>query len=289
MVELLDAPERTVPGDRLRRLTNADSAALVALCAEDPIVNCFPLSRVAVSLAGNSATSFWGWFDTAGALSSAMYVGANIVPIATDRISRLAFADRLIRVGPRCSAVVGPAEEVLDLWDLLEPSWSQPRDIRPRQRLLVTSTVVRGTPRLPLRFAGAADLPALMPACIAMFTEEIGITPERAGMTASYEARVRELVSSQRALVHIIDDVVVFKAELGAVAHGVCQIQGVWVHPEWRGQGLGTSGMAATVDIVLRDIADVVSLYANSHNDVALATYRSVGFAEHDIFATVLR
>lgn len=289
MVELLDAPERSLPRNRLRRLTNADSAALVALCSEDPIMNCFPLSRVAVSLAGNSATSFWGWFDTSGDLMSAMYVGANIVPIATHRISRLAFADRLIRVGPRCSALVGPAEEVLDLWSLLEPAWSQPRDIRPRQPLLVCSAVVRGTARLPLRFATIADLSALMPACIAMFTEEIGISPERAGMTASYEARVRELVSSQRALVHIEDGEVVFKAEFGAIAHGVCQIQGVWVRPELRGRGVGSAGMASVVDKVLHEVADVASLYANSHNDAALATYRSVGFSEHAMFATVLR
>lgn len=289
MTALLGSDASIAAGDRLRRLTNTDSAALVALLAEDPIINCFPLSRVATSLAGNSATSFWGWFDGEGRLRSALYAGANVVPIATDRISRLAFADRLIRMSPRCSAVVGPRDEVLDLWSLLEPAWGIPRDVRCDQPLLVCSRIVRGVPRLPIRRATEADLPALLPACVAMFTEEIGVSPARAGTAASYEARVKELVAAERVFVHVIDGEIVFKAEIGSVAHGLCLLQGVWVRPECRGLGLGSAGTAAVVDLALRTVADVVSLYANRHNSAAISTYRSVGFSEHEVFATVLR
>ena len=289
MAEALLSQVESQPFDRLRRLGNADSSALVALCADDPIVNCFPLSRIATSLAGSSAGSFWGWFDLQGQLRSALYAGANVVPISTDRISRLAFADRLIRLSPRCSALVGPAEEVLDLWSLLEPAWGVARDVRPTQPLLECSKVTRGVERLPLRLATEADLPALIPASVAMFTEELGISPAATGMSAAYEARVREIVAQERALVHVIDGEIVFKAEIGSVAHGVCLIQGVWVRPECRGLGLGTAGMAAVVDFALRTAADVVSLYVNSHNASAINAYRRVGFSEHTMFATVLR
>jgi predicted GNAT family acetyltransferase len=46
--------------------------------------------------------------------------------------------------------------------------------------------------------------------------------------------------------------------------------------------------MAAVVKLVLADLAPVVSLYVNDFNEVALNSYRSVGFEQVDTFATVL-
>jgi predicted GNAT family acetyltransferase len=80
----------------------------------------------------------------------------------------------------------------------------------------------------------------------------------------------------------------IFKAEVGTVGAGVAQIQGVWVKPEYRGKGVSVPAMAAVVKLVLADLAPVVSLYVNDYNEVALKTYRSVGFEQVDTFATVL-
>ena len=64
-------------------------------------------------------------------------------------------------------------------------------------------------------------------------------------------------------------------------------IQGVWVDPEHRGRGLAVPCMAATVALA-RQYVPTVSLYVNSFNAPALATYRRVGFRRHGDFATVL-
>lgn len=80
----------------------------------------------------------------------------------------------------------------------------------------------------------------------------------------------------------------VFKAEIGAVTEGACQIQGVWVDPAHRGQGLSETGMAAVLDIALREVAPVVSLYVNDYNLRARAAYRRVGFREVGAFMSVL-
>jgi predicted GNAT family acetyltransferase len=81
---------------------------------------------------------------------------------------------------------------------------------------------------------------------------------------------------------------VVFKADVGALALGVAQIQGVWVAPDRRGQGLGVSGMAAVVRYVLRDLAPTVSLYVNDYNAAGLATYRRLGMRQEATYATVV-
>jgi predicted GNAT family acetyltransferase len=75
---------------------------------------------------------------------------------------------------------------------------------------------------------------------------------------------------------------------VGVVSSGACQVQGVWVDPQRRGEGLAAPGMAAVVRACLQRFAPVVSLYVNSYNLPALATYARVGFSRVGTFATVL-
>ena len=79
-----------------------------------------------------------------------------------------------------------------------------------------------------------------------------------------------------------------FKAEVAAVSPYACQIQGVYVEPERRGEGLAAAGMAAVVAAALRDIAPVVSLYVNDHNVYARRAYARVGFEETGTFSTIM-
>ena len=80
----------------------------------------------------------------------------------------------------------------------------------------------------------------------------------------------------------------VFKAEIGAASARACQVQGVWVAPERRGEGLSAPGMAAVVEIARQRVAPIVSLYVNDYNAVARRCYDAVGFRGAGEFATVL-
>ena len=80
----------------------------------------------------------------------------------------------------------------------------------------------------------------------------------------------------------------IFKAEIGAVTPQACQVQGVWVRPDCRGQGLAAPGMAAVVIEARRTISPVVSLYVNDFNTPGRATYRRAGFREIGEFMSVL-
>jgi predicted GNAT family acetyltransferase len=81
---------------------------------------------------------------------------------------------------------------------------------------------------------------------------------------------------------------VIFKAEIGAVTPQVCQVQGVWVRPQSRGQGLAAPGMAAVVVEAVRSIAPLVSLYVNDFNAPARAAYQRAGFTETGRLMSVL-
>jgi predicted GNAT family acetyltransferase len=128
----------------------------------------------------------------------------------------------------------------------------------------------------------------LLPAAIAMFTEEVGVSPTSGDGGILYRARVAELIAEGRAFALIEDGRVLFKAEIGSATAQACQIQGVWVEPSLRGQGLGTRGTAAVVHHALDAVSPVVSLYVNDYNLPARRAYERVGFATVGTFTSVL-
>src|SRR5436305_10392423 len=146
---------------------------------------------------------------------------------------------------------------------MLRPYWGRAREVRQCQPLLATSV----EPPVPPDPGGCLVRPhqfdALLPACIAMFTEEVGVSPIGTDGGAAYRQRVRDLVEEGRAYARFAGTEVVFKAEIGAVTKEACQVQGVWVHSRWRGRGLVAPGTAAVVRAALRDVAPTGSLYGN--------------------------
>jgi predicted GNAT family acetyltransferase len=256
----------------------------------DPVANAFVTSRVTVAgldpwrLGGE----MWGWY-TGGRLTSLCYAGANLVPICATPEAVRAFAERARRTGRRCSSIVGPAAPTADLWSHLAPHWGPARDIRTHQPLMTTRVLPPDIAPDPLvRRVRRNEMDVIMPACVAMFTEEVGVSPMAGDGGLLYQARVAELVSTGRAFARIEDGEVVFKAEIGAVTRHTCQIQGVWVAPAHRGRGLSESGMAAVLHYALRDVAPVASLYVNDFNAPARAAYHRVGFTEVGAFMSVL-
>jgi predicted GNAT family acetyltransferase len=273
----------------LRVLRQDDLPEVLALLARDPLAHVFVEARVRamgldpVRLSGE----IWGHVVD-GQLRALCHSGANLVPVEAGLEASRIFADRLRRQGRRCATIVGPRESVAPLWELLEPAWGPAREVRPYQPLMATTTP-SPVPADPLvRRVRPEEIDVLLPACVAMFTEEVGVSPVAADGGAAYRIRVAELIRSGRAFARIEDGRVVFKAEIGSVTPSACQVQGVWVAPDLRGHGLSAPGMAAVVDISLREIAPVVGLYVNDYNTAARATYRSVGMTDRGTFMSVL-
>jgi predicted GNAT family acetyltransferase len=271
-------------------LEPSDLDAALAVLDRDPVANAFVAARVHAAgldpwrLGGE----MWGWY-TAGRLEALCYSGANLVPICAGPAAVRAFADRARRAGRRCSSIVGPAGPTADLWAQLEPGWGPAREVRAHQPLMVTRSLPTDIEPDPLvRRVRRDEMEVIMPACVAMFTEEVGISPLAGDGGLLYQARVAELVTSGRSFARIEGGRVVFKAEIGAITPHACQIQGVWVAPEHRGRRLSETGMAAVLHYALRDAAPVASLYVNDFNTAARAAYRRVGFTETGAFMSVL-
>ncbi len=262
-----------------------DLPAVLAVLDADPVASCMVAGRVQEGgiEPGRLGGELWTHRDTGGSLC---FSGANLMPLRGDDDDMRYFAGRAGRSRRVAASVVGRSELVLPLWEDLESAWGPAREIRPDQPLM--------TMREPSRFAHSGVRPArlaeidrYLDASIAMFTAEVGIDPRGADGGRAYRRRVANTILGGRAYVLFDGAEVAFKAEVGAVSRTVGQIQGVWVRPDLRGQGLGGAGTAAVAEAVRRS-GRLPSLYVNSFNTAARRAYERIGFHQVATFATVL-
>lgn len=273
----------------IRPLGPADLDAFLELTGRDPVVNVFAEYRARTTnleprwLGGE----IWGRWDD-DQLRSACHVGANLVPIQASVEDARAYGQRAIGRGRTISTIVGPQAPVRAFWDVVAPSWSPPREERWEQPHLVLDHDSPVTPDPEVRRTTRRDLDGLYPACVAMYTEEVGVSPESSGGANLYKARVMQLIGRGWSFARFDGDELIFKAEVACATSSAAQVQGVYVPPGRRGQGIATAGMAAVAALIRQDIAPVVSLYVNDWNTAARRSYEAAGFVESDRFSTIM-
>ncbi|WP_186763461.1 GNAT family N-acetyltransferase [Lentzea tibetensis] len=276
-----------------RLLDERDLPEVLGVFEDDPVGSCMVAARV--ESAGLDPWRLGGeiWASDSRSLrgnrvDGLCFSGPNLIPLRGNASAMRSFADRARRRGRMCSSLVGPAEQVLSLWEELQPDWGTAREVRADQPLMALG----GPPTVKIdplvRQVRPDELDRYLPAAIAMFIEEVGVDPCADDGGAGYRARVAELIAGGRAFARFENGEVVFKAEIGALSKKVGQIQGVWVRPGRRGEGLGSGGTAAVADRLLRGLGRTASLYVNGYNHVARAAYRRIGFEQVGTYATVL-
>jgi predicted GNAT family acetyltransferase len=276
----------TVP---VRLLGDADRAAAERVLDREPYAGAQVAERVAAAgLSWRRQEARVFGYGGRRQLESVCWLGANLIPVHATPAAVAAFAE-LMGGEPRvCSSIVGDSAAVLDLWDRLHPVWGNARDLRGCQPVLATRDDPQVLPDPRVRLVRPDEIDLLYPAAVAMYTEEVGVSPIVDGGDGAYRERVRDLVRCGRAYARFVDGEVAFKAELAVITRHTAQIQGVWTAPKWRGRGLATAGMAAVVVDALRRVAPTVSLYVNDYNDAARTVYQRCGFRRVGTFATIL-
>ena len=223
----------------------------------------------------------WGCFED-GRLVSACHVGANLVPVQATadgarRLRRAGARPAGRRVlddrrpagrgrgasGRRSRDALGPAAR-----GALAPAAPGDRAAAPA---VAPDPLVRRTTQ--------DEVDALYPACVAMYTEEVGISPESAAAATSTAPGSQQLIAPGWSFARIEDGRVVFKAEValrlaarlpdpGRVRRpGPARARG-WPRPAWR----------PWCETALREIAPVVSLYVNEPTAGPRGPTRRAGF-----------
>jgi ribosomal protein S18 acetylase RimI-like enzyme len=276
-------------GLSVRTLDGQDTPALKLLAQQDPVANVFILAHLratGTAAPTSGGAGVIGVFDD-GILTGACWAGANLVPVQLDPALAPLVADAANSSGRRYASAFGPAPAVLALNAELAVLGHRAHEVRADQPLMIIDGPPLVQPNRGLDQGNLADFDRILPACAAMFEEEVGYSPYLGGREF-YSRRVEGLIRQGHSLVHLNNArEVVFKAELGAVTDDVTQVQGVWMNPIFRGRGLSAGYMSAVVEKA-RQIAPVTSLYVNGFNTRARSTYERVGFRQVGTFATVL-
>ncbi|MDN6528685.1 MAG: GNAT family N-acetyltransferase [Brevibacterium sp.] len=289
---------------RVARLAHQHTRWLKSLLALNPCENVYLIALLEVTgtaQMGSPSGSLLGVFDGDRPVA-AYWVGGNIIPVAATSGTNQALAEKLNADGRYSCSLIGARNIILDLQSRL--NWGRPRGVRERQPLLAISSEPLVEPDEAVHLVVAEQLPAVFAASVDMFTNEVGFSPIEGGQS-SYMARVRSIIRGQNCFARISDTLpqggavrrwpattqaeqVLFKADIGIRAPRIVQVQGVWVHPDVRQQGLGAAGMAAVVAQTRAAGHTTVSLYANDYNEVALRMYTRIGFEQVGTFATVM-
>lgn len=271
---------------QVRALRSVDAPAVVELLNQDPFHHVF----LEHHLQQTSLDSPWfggqmfGYFAD-GELVAACNAAANVTICgAYDPEIAQAWVN-LLRSRQR-SSLVGRADLVADLWGHLTNFWGPARSERLHQPLLAIDTKPLVEPDPKVRRVLIDEFDQIYPHFVDMFTEEVGVNPESNGKEG-YKSRVMSLLARGWSFARIENDMVKFKTEVGAATKNAAQLQGVYVPPQFRGQGFSAAALSAVVSQVQQEIAPVVTLYVNDYNTRALRLYEKVGFTRIGTLATI--
>lgn len=311
-------PWRYVSAPKIRQLGCADYQAALELMRQSPYETILMREQLEQLPAGRSSQYFLGSFvsssqssqssqsvvcvgssqsahsgDPAWQLTAVCWVGANIIPWGFDEAGLDALAMRLRHSRLTANSFVGDAGQVLGLWSRLSSHFREPREIRSPQLSMVYQGKNHGSvcPDMSVQLADPSSFDLIFPASVAMFTEEVGYDPSQPG--DYYAQRVRSFLENQRTYARFGSDFsgqtrVEFKADIGVLTSDLVQIQGVWVPPDMRGQGIAARGLCAVAEDIRERLGAGVHLYVNDYNLPAVRSYEKAGFATIGEYATII-
>ena len=277
------APLRVAHAGRAMRaepLVRGAEAEVVEFLSERPVhaVNLLGLIADNGLVSEHNRGTFYACRDERGRLEGVALIGhATLFEARTPRALR-AFA-RAAQTRPNLHMVLGESGPVAEFWRHYRAA-GRPLRLACRELLFrldrggrapAGEAAVEG-----LRLATREDLPLVMPAQARMVEDESGIDP-RLSDPEGFRRRCEQRIDRGRTWVLTEGGRLVFKAEVFAETEGVVYLEGVYVAPEGRGQGVGLRCLSHLTDELLRR-AGSVCLLVNELNEPAHAFYRRAGF-----------
>ncbi len=272
---------------QLRTLDSRDRDRVMEFLEASPYENLFLTSKVEQFGVDRRRLGRIHAFQRGSEISALCLDGGTIFVTGNDSEALPHFVHELGSFR-RATSIVGPTFPALGLFiglaERWRDQWGSVSNVRRRQPLMVLDRPVaaEGDPRV--HRLGDEVFESYLEASVMMYTDEIGSSPFKYG--PGYESFVLSRLREGDAYGIVVDGEVIFKADLGPRHKGQVQLQGVWVKPELRGQGLAVPALAEMMRIVMRDF-DTVSLYVNDFNSAALRTYERLGFETVSSLSTV--
>jgi len=136
-----------------------------------------------------------------------------------------------------------------------------------------------------LRLATAADLELVAPVQAELAYEESGINPLEKD-PEGFRRRCARRIEQGRVWVWVEEGRLIFKTDIISETEDVTYLEGIWVNPQERGQGLALRCMAQLGRTLLQK-TKALSILVNERNAAAHHLYRRAGFKLRGCYDTI--
>lgn len=272
---------------RLRTLGAGDQHLALRFLETSPVENLFLSAKVGQWGLDRRRLGLLHAFERDGEITALLLDGGTVFATGIDPEAIPAFVDKL-GSRRRATSILGPSFAALGIFVGLEQrfpmTWGRTSNIRRRQPLMVLDEPPTCAADLRVVQLTFEHYQSYLEASVHMYTEEIGSSPYKYG--PGYDTFVAQRIENGDAYGIVEDGEVIFKADLGPKHRGQVQLQGVWVHPKRRGQGIAVPGLAGMLRQVMASFP-LVSLYVNDFNAPAIRSYERLGFVEMGSLSTI--
>jgi len=259
------------------RLVNQHQSPVLSFLADRPLHNAVMAGLIrdnGIESKFNRGT-FYGCRNAAGVLVGVALIGhAVFVDARCDEALRQ-FA-QLAQQLPGTHMLLGEKEFMERFWKYYAPN-GQPRHRLCREVLLELNKPPAQTDFITeLRPAGPSDLEYVVPVHAAMAFEESGVDPLQAD-AEGFRQRCRRRIEERRTWLVVERDQMIFKTDIISDTPEVIYLEGVYVHPEHRGQGHGSRCLAQLTSKLL-DRTKSISVLVNEERAQAQRFFHKLGF-----------
>ena len=264
--------------------------ALKDFLVQDVTGNLFGLGRLEQSgIQPRADSEWWGVFDPHDRIQAACFAGAKgpdgtfglLVPAGDPQSCLTLGLSLAVRGGGRWA--VGERTATDFLWK----GMGKPNTSINSDQCLYELTQPHPGDCLSLRFATKNDRSWVIHAATEMMKEDFGVK-QFMDDDERFHRSIDMGIRSHQELIGEYKNQPVFRIKISTLCSYGAQVGGTWVEPEFRGKGLGQSGMRATVNHLLSQVPRV-TLHVREQNNAAIGCYSAIGFNAVQAFRLLSR
>ena len=228
--------------------------------------------------------SFYGFRNSSGHLEGVALIGRKTIIETNNEEAQEAFAHLALKT-PLSFLLRGERSQIERLKNLCEVMGRTPRLIC-RELLLAQNSLPEGIEEVhELRPATEDHLQSVVDVNAKMFFEENGVNPLKIDPEGMRQ-RVAQRIEQRRVWTWVKQGRLIFKADVITETPEAAFIEGVYVHTDERGKGIGLRCMTQLARHLLQCTTSL-SLIVNEENLIARALYRKAGYEHHCNYSTL--